>query len=196
MHGTPDHIMADAPDVWVAIDFETATREATSACALGVAIVRDGVVAERRSWLIQPPFNEYEYRNTLIHGLSAEETALAPDFAEVWWEVAPLLAEGPLLAHNAPFDIRVLRALIASNELVAPSYEYVCTVALARRAFPSLRRHTLDVMCDHCGITLRHHDAASDAAACAELALSCVDAAGADSIGHAVDLLGVKVGRL
>ncbi len=116
--------------------------------------MRDGRIERTESWLIQPPFNEYEYRNTLIHGITAEDTALAPDFAEVWWEIAPLLAEGPLLAHNAPFDIRVLRALIASHELVAPSYEYVCTVALARRAFPELRRHTLDVMCDHCGITL------------------------------------------
>jgi DNA polymerase III subunit epsilon len=185
-----------APDTWVAIDFETATREANSACALGLAVVRDGRIERTESWLIQPPFNEYEYRNTLIHGISPEDTALAPDFAEVWWEVAPLLAEGPLLAHNAPFDIRVLRALIASHELVAPSYEYVCTVSLARRAFPDLRRHTLDLMCDHCGITLMHHDAASDAAACASLALSCADAAGTGSIAEAVEALGVRVARL
>lgn len=185
-----------APDTWVAIDFETATREANSACALGLAIVRDGRIERTESWLIQPPFNEYEYRNTLIHGMSPEDTELAPDFAEVWWEIAPLLAEGPLLAHNAPFDIRVLRALIASHELVAPSYQYVCTVALARRTFPDLRRHTLDVMCDHCGITLRHHDAASDAAACASLALSCADAVGARSISDAVASLGVRVARL
>ena len=185
-----------SPETWVAIDFETATREANSACALGLAVVRDGRVMRTESWLIQPPFNEYEYRNTLVHGLSSEDTALAPDFAEVWWEVAPLLAEGPLLAHNAPFDIRVLRALIASHELTAPSYEYVCTVAFARRAFPDLRRHTLDVMCDHCGIALMHHDAASDAAACANLALSCAQAAGTSSIAEAVDMLGVKVSRL
>jgi len=185
-----------APETWVAIDFETATREANSACALGLAIVRGGRVERTESWLIQPPFNEYEYRNTLIHGISAEDTALAPDFAEVWWEIAPLLAEGPLLAHNAPFDIRVLRALIASHELVAPSYEYVCTVALARRTFPDLRRHTLDVMCEHCGIALTHHDAASDAAACASLALSCAEAVGTTSISDAVGLLGVRVARL
>ena len=185
-----------SPDTWVAIDFETATREANSACALGLALVRDGRIERTESWLIQPPFNEYEYRNMLIHGISPEDTALAPDFAEVWWEVAPLLAEGPLLAHNAPFDIRVLRALIASHELVAPSYEYVCTVALARRAFPDLRRHTLDAMYDHCEIALVHHDAASDAAACATLALACANAAGAGSIAEAVDALGVRVARL
>jgi DNA polymerase-3 subunit epsilon len=184
------------PDTWVAIDFETATRRANSACALGIAVVHGTWVEGMGSWLIQPPFNEYEYRNTLVHGISSEDTALAPDFADVWWEIGPLLAQGRLLAHNAPFDIRVLRALIASHELVVPSYEYACTVALARKAFPEIRRHTLDAMCTHCDIALVHHDAASDAEACAHLALACAEAVGADTISEAVERLGVNVSRL
>lgn len=183
-------------DTWVAIDFETATREANSACALGLAVVSGGRVTRTESWLIQPPFNEYEFRNTLVHGLTSEDTALAPDFAEVWWELAPLLAQGPLLAHNAPFDIRVLRALIASHQLTTPAYEYVCTVSLARKAFPRLVNHKLNTVCDHCGIALVHHDAASDAAACANLALECAAAAGADTIAEAVELFGVRVSTL
>lgn len=186
----------DAHETWVAIDFETATREATSACALGMAIVRDGRVAERHSWLVQPPFNEYEFRNTCIHGIGPEDTELAPDFREVWFEVQPLMAQGPLLAHNASFDIRVLRALIASYELPALSYDYVCTVSLARKAFPGLRRHTLDIVCDHCGIALVHHDAASDAEACANLALECASATGSATIAQAVETLGVRVAQL
>ena len=184
------------PDTWVAIDFETATREPSSACALGVAIVDGGRVVESYSWLIQPPFNEYEYRNTLVHGLGPEETADAPDFRELWFEVQPLLARGPLLAHNASFDIRVLRALIASHELPARSYEYACTLSMSRKAYPGLRRHTLDRVCDHCGIALVHHDAASDAEACASIALECAASIGARSIAEAVDALGVARSRL
>ena len=184
------------PDVWVAIDFETATREPTSACALGIAVVRDGRVDERHSWLIQPPFNEYEFWNTRVHGLGPDDTHVAPDFREVWFEVQPLLAQGPLLAHNASFDVRVLRALIASHELSAMEYRYVCTVSMARKAFPRLHKHTLDVVCDHCGIALVHHDAASDAEACANVALECAAASGAPSIARAVEVLGVGVGRL
>lgn len=187
---------AASPDTWVAIDFETATREANSACALGLAVIEGGRVTRTESWLIQPPFNEYEYRNTLIHGITPEDTALAPDFAEVWWELAPILGAGPLLAHNAPFDIRVLRALIASYELSTPAYEYVCTVNLARKAFPRLANHKLNTVCDHCGIALMHHDAASDAAACACLALECACAAGVTTIAEAVEALGVRVARL
>jgi DNA polymerase-3 subunit epsilon len=184
------------PETWVAIDFETATREPTSACALGVAIVRGGRVEERHSWLVQPPFNEYEFRNTMIHGLGPEDTALAPDFREVWFEVQPLLAQGPLLAHSASFDVRVLRALIVSHELPTLAYDYVCTVSMARKAFPGLHRHTLDTMCDHCNIALVHHDAASDAEACANVALECATASGSASIGQAVKALGVRIGKV
>jgi DNA polymerase-3 subunit epsilon len=183
-------------DTWVAIDFETATREPTSACALGIAVVRDGRVAERHSWLIQPPFNEYEFWNTRVHGLGPDDTELAPDFREVWFEVQPLLAEGPLLAHNAAFDVRVLRALIVSHELPAQRYPYVCTVSMARRAFPRLPKHTLDTVCDHCGIALVHHDAASDAEACAHVALECVSVSGSATIAEAVEALGVRVAKV
>ena len=184
------------PDTWVAIDFETATREPTSACAVGIAIVRGGRVTDRMSWLVQPPFNEYEFWNTRIHGISAEDTALAPDFREIWFELQPILAEGPLLAHNAAFDMRVLRALIHSLELPAPAIRYACTVSLARKAFPNLPSHRLDAVCDHCGIGLVHHDAASDAEACATVALECASAVGAGSVSEAVELLGVPVRRL
>jgi DNA polymerase-3 subunit epsilon len=153
-------------------------------------------VAERHSWLIQPPFNEYEFWNRRVHGLGPDDTELAPDFREVWFELQPLLALGPLLAHNAGFDVRVLRSLIASHELPAKAYPYVCTVSMARKAFPRLGKHTLDTVCDHCGISLMHHDAASDATACANVALECAAASGSASISQAVELLGVRVGTV
>lgn len=183
-------------DRWVAIDFETATREPTSACALGAAIIEDGVVVETVSWVIRPPFNEYEYRNTMVHGMSAEDTELAPEFDEVWWEVRQVVDGARLLAHNAAFDMRVLRSLLETREISAPNYEYACTLSIARRALPQLRRHTLDIVCDHCGIGLRHHDAASDAEGCARIALACAEASGAADLGEALDRFGLAPRRL
>jgi DNA polymerase-3 subunit epsilon len=184
------------PDTWVAIDFETATREPTSACAVGIAVIEDGRVTETGSWLVQPPFNEYELWNTKVHGLGPDDTELAPDFREVWFELQPLLARGPLLAHNAPFDMRVLSALIGSLELPSPAIDYACTVTMSRRAFPQLPAHKLDVVCDHCDIRLMHHDAASDAEACANVALECAAVTGSASITQAVETLGVRVSRV
>ena len=178
-------------DLWVAIDFETATREPTSACALGVALVDGLEVVETASWLIRPPFNEYEFWNTNVHGICARDTELAPDFEELWWEIGPLLQGRRLLAHNAAFDMRVLGALIETRSLPAPRYEYACTVTLARKAMPHLPKHTLDTVCDHCGIRLVHHDAASDAEACARVAVACADAVEASSIFDTLAVLGV-----
>ena len=179
-------------DLWVAIDFETATREPTSACALGVAVIDGLEVVETASWLIRPPFNEYEFWNTNVHGICAKDTEFASEFDELWWEIGPILAGRRLLAHNASFDMRVLGALVDTRGLTAPRYEYACTVSLARKAMPQLPRHTLDTVCDHCGIALVHHDAASDAEACARVALACARAADASSIGEAIEVLGVN----
>ena len=188
-HAAP--LRRTASDTWVAIDFETATREPTSVCAVGIAVVSGGRIVDSGAWLVQPPFNEYEFWNTNVHGLGPEDTARAPDFREIWFELQPLLAQGPLLAHNAPFDMRVLRALIESLELPAPAIRYACTVSMARKAFPVLANHKLNTVCDHCGITLMHHDAASDAKACANVALECATACGAASISDAMGVLGV-----
>lgn len=183
-------------DLWAAIDFETATREATSACALGIALVDGLEIVETASWLIRPPFNEYEFWNTNVHGLTAKDTEFAPEFDELWWEIRPMLEGRRLLAHNAAFDMRVLRALIDTRELVAPRYEYACTVSLARKALPQLPKHTLDIVCDHCGIALVHHEAASDARGCASAAISCARTVGADSVTDAIEVLGVALKRL
>lgn len=183
-------------DRWIAIDFETATREPTSACALGVAVIEGLEVVDGASWLIRPPFNEYEFWNTNVHGISAEDTELAPEFEELWWEVGALIGDAPLLAHNASFDMRVLRALIETRELAAPRFEYACTVSAARKAWPELANHRLDTVCDHCGVPLVHHEAGSDALGCARVAIACARSAGAASVGDALEALGVPVRRL
>lgn len=181
---------------WVAIDFETATREPTSACALGAAVIEGLEVVETCSWLIRPPFNEYEYRNTLVHGLCAEDTELAPEFDEVWWEVRALIGDSSLIAHNAGFDMSVLGALINSRELISPPLHYACTLTVARRAWPGLGNHKLDTVCAHCDISLVHHDAASDAAACAEVAVAAARTLGADSVAEALEQLRIEPKQL
>ena len=48
---------------FVAIDLETATRERFSICEIGIAIVEDSNITDSRSWLVQPPYNQYDYFN-------------------------------------------------------------------------------------------------------------------------------------
>lgn len=185
------------PRPWVAIDFETASREGASACALGLAVIERDRIVEQRYWLIQPPGNHFEWMNTRIHGIDADAVAQEPGFDEVWLEVEPYLAGSVVLAHNAPFDMRVLRASLRRYDIPAPpTGGYHCTVTLSRKVFPELSGHRLPDVCEHCGIELRHHDAASDAAACAHVALHCLAATGEPTLDALVRSLGMSAGRL
>jgi DNA polymerase III subunit epsilon len=180
-------------DSWIAIDFETATSERNSICAVGIAVIRDGVLDGSGSWLIQPPGNAYSWHNTAVHGITARDTSTAPTFSEFYSTLWPYLDNQQLVAHWASFDISVLRSAVQSFGLPSPSMDYTCTCRMARRAFPELENHKLPTVSAHCGIGLEHHDAGSDAHACALVALSCRDRIGAPTIGDALDMLGMKL---
>lgn len=182
---------------WVAIDFETATREKASACALGIAVIEDIHVVEERAWLIQPPGNIFEPRNIWVHGIDEDRVAQEPEFDEVWAEIEPYLRDATLLAHNASFDIAVLRSSLERYEIEPlASLGYHCTVSMARKVWPALANHKLNSVCDHCGIELQHHDAASDAAACARIALASRRMVGASSLQEMVEQLGMDPRQL
>jgi DNA polymerase-3 subunit epsilon len=163
---------------WAAIDFETATRSRTSACALGVVVVDEGEVVARQAWLIRPPGNAYDWGNIRVHGIQPGDTERAPGFAEVWSEAMHLCGDRPLVAHNAAFDVGVVRASVAHFGAMMPTVDYACTVSLARRTFPGLPAYRLPVVADHvgAGAELSHHDALSDAVACSSILRACFDA--------------------
>lgn len=156
----------------VAIDFETANPYRDSACAVGLVAVERGRIVAERAFLIRPPSRWFTFSH--LHGIDWERVAAAPSFAELWPSLRPWL-EGAdrLLAHNAAFDAGVLRTCCARAGLVPPERPFVCTLRLARRAWgpgPAGLAH----VCARFGIPLDHHDALSDARACALIALRAV----------------------
>jgi DNA polymerase-3 subunit epsilon len=155
---------------FVAIDFETANRAPSSACAVGLARVEGGRIVARAHHLIRPPFRTFEF--TWVHGIDWRTVKDQPGFGDLWPQLAPLLAGADFLAaHNAAFDRRVLAACCAHWGLEAPALPFECTVRMARRAW-KLRRATLQHVADHLGIPLTHHHAGSDAEACARIVLA------------------------
>lgn len=158
---------------FAAIDFETANGRRTSVCSVGVVVVRDGEVRDSIYRLIRPRPNFYSGFTTAIHGLRYEDTACAPDFGEVWREIAPRIEGLPLVAHNSPFDEGCLRAVFELYGMPYPGYEFHCTCRASRRAFgrdlPNHQPHTVSAAC---GFELaNHHHALADAEACAQIAL-------------------------
>jgi len=155
---------------FAAIDFETASHGRDSACAVGVVIVERGRIVERLYELIRPPSRQFAF--TYIHGLSWNDVKDAPNFAAVWAGIARELAGVAFLAaHNAPFDKGVLGACCSTYGLPAPAQPFVCTVRLARAQW-DIHPTRLPDVCRHLGIDLRHHQADSDAEACARIVIA------------------------
>ena len=59
---------------FAAIDFETANREPSSVCSVGIVIVRAGEICDKFYSLIRPEPEYYFYWNTRVHGLTLEDT--------------------------------------------------------------------------------------------------------------------------
>jgi DNA polymerase-3 subunit epsilon len=172
---------------WAAVDFETATFSRSSACALGVVIVEDGRELHRQSWLIRPPGNRYQAGNIAIHGIHPADTERAPEFDRVWAEAMSMIGDRTLVAHNAGFDIGVIRGCCQECDVAPPSLPYLCTVKLSRRTWPELSAHKLPIVAGHVGAELDHHDALSDAAACSSILHACIDAVGATSLPQLIE---------
>ena len=152
---------------FVAIDFETATGKRSSACAVGIVTVENGQITDQYHALIQPPGNEYFYRNVDVHGITASDTHNTPKFDKMYPEIKKRLAGKTIVAHNESFDRSVLKNSMAEfgldySELnLADKWE--CTYRIFGKK--------LNLCCAEHGIQLNHHEALSDARACALLYL-------------------------
>ena len=157
---------------FAALDFETANEQLSSVCSVGVVVVRNGKIIDRFYSLIQPEPNYYSYGNSMIHGLTAEDTDNAKVFSSVWENIEPLIKGLPLVAHNKGFDESCLKAAFKTYQMDYPDYIFYCTLAESRRQLKHLPNHQLHTVAEDCGYILtNHHNALADAEACAEIAL-------------------------
>ena len=159
-------------EAFVAIDFETADHGRDSACAVGLVRVEKGKIVRLESRLIRPPRREFVF--TYIHGIAWEDVAGAPVFAEAWDGLRDVVEGADFFAaHNAPFDRGVLGACCARAGVEPPAIPFQCTVRLARRLW-GIRPTTLPDVCRFLDVPLRHHDALSDAEACARIMIAAL----------------------
>ena len=148
---------------FTAIDFETAHGQSWSICQVGLVVVENGEIVKEFDFLVQPPGNQYHWGNTRVHGISRKTTANAPFFPEIWPQIKPYLDDRNIVAHNAPFDCGCLQKTLGYYRLPEISFRPYCTVKIYKK--------NLAALCQLHGIALEHHNALSDARACALLFL-------------------------
>ena len=134
---------------------------------VAIVTVREGAIQDVFETLVNPerPIPPFVSRLT---GIWAETVRDAPFFAQVANDVARRLDGHVFVAHNMKFDWRFVSAELArsgAGRLQAPR---LCTVRLARRLLPFLRRRTLDHVAHHYDVEITaRHRAGGDAVATA-----------------------------
>ncbi len=153
---------------FTAIDFETANNKRTSACALGLVKIENCVITKSVNYLFKPiPFY---FTNSHIHNIYEEDVINKPYFVDCWNEIQDIIGDDLIIAHNAAFDLSVLRSLLEHEKIEFPNLKYVCTWRLSEKYF-ELKNYKLPTISNHLNISLNHHEALSDAVACAKIAI-------------------------
>lgn len=181
---------------FAAIDFETANRFHGSVCALGLVIVEQGQIVKKISKLVRPKELFFEYYNVKIHGITEEQVKNELEFNELWPEILPLLEGRIILAHNASFDMSVLRNVLLQYDLPCPSFSHACTVKIARKTWPELMSHRLNSVAEHLGIEFQHHDALEDAIACAKIAVRACELHKVHTVQGLAEKLQIKISSI
>lgn len=154
---------------FTAIDFETATGY--HPCSVGIVTVQNGIIVDEFVSLIKPPNNEYNPFTIRVHGIYPKDTINAKSFRQVFPEIERRLKNRVVVAHNESFDRNVLLKSMALHGLqyedlnIAPKWE--CTVKIYKAK--GLKPTKLSDCCREMKIQLNHHEALSDARACAKL---------------------------
>ncbi len=155
---------------YIAFDVETPNRFNSRMSAIGISVVEDGRIVDSFYSLVDPE-QPFDWFNTQLTGIDRETVAGAPTFPELWERIEPILSSGLLVAHNASFDMGVLRKCLQGYGIPWRSrVEGLCTVRMGRRLVPGVS-HRLNDLCAYYGIRLNHHQADSDSRACAEILL-------------------------
>lgn len=115
---------------FTAIDFETANGKRNSACALGLVRVENGKIVFSKEWLISPPEMYFHPINVSIHGITEDDVKNEPNFNYIWKKIEAYIENQMVIAHNASFDLSVLRACLDTYGIRNPNAEYLCTCKL------------------------------------------------------------------
>jgi len=182
---------------FVSIDFETAKYSRESACSVGLVKFMDGKAVDTFYSLIRPPSLYIRPDFTEIHGLTVDDVKDAPTFADIWDDaIRPFIGDLSMAAHNASFDMGVLRATLEWYDLAIPVLPYFCTCNLARRTWLGLESYALTALANKFGIIYDAHNALDDAMTCGKLVQMSMEKFGSANIAELLAAVGLEVNVL
>ena len=148
---------------YVALDIETANRERSSICSIGMVKFEEGEIIDEFYSLIDPEVDDFSYMNIDIHGITEADVFGQPTFPELKRELEAFIGEDIMVAHFSQFDMYGIQDAYNKYRLEIPPLNYICSYRLSKSLykFPS---HKLVHMADYFNVkTDNHHNALADA---------------------------------
>ncbi|NLV62232.1 MAG: exonuclease, partial [Clostridiaceae bacterium] len=109
-----------------------------------------------------------------VHGITYEDVKSSPKFPEVWAQIKRYFEENYIIAHNARFDMSVLKNCLFEYGLDIPDFKYFCSILISAKACTSAGK-SLKERTKYFGIELNnHHNALEDAKACAQIVIETI----------------------
>lgn len=181
---------------FVAIDFETANERRNSPCSIGIVVVENGEIIEKVHHLIKPKEMRFMPINIGIHGIRPSMVKDELEFDKVWEKIKHYFNDNLVIAHNASFDISVLRKTLELYNIEMPSFQYMCTMKLSRNFYSNLDNARLNTINNFLGYEFNHHDALEDAIACGNILLNICEEVKSTDINEISKLVGVTLGSV
>ncbi|GGA85376.1 3'-5' exonuclease [Ornithinibacillus halotolerans] len=180
---------------FVSIDFETANEKRYSPCAVGIVIANEKEILDEYYSLINPEtyFNPFNIR---VHGIREEDVQDAMTFPEIWPTLNNYLTGNLVVAHNASFDMSVIRQSLDRNRLNYPEMDYLCTANIAKQVWPEMENHKLNTLAAHHGINFNHHNAIEDARVAAKVMQRAMETVEENSIDSFLKQCNMTKGRI
>ena len=169
-------LVADSAPDFVSVDVETACGRVSSICQIGIVGFRDGNIAFEYETLIDPK-DYFSSFNTRIHGIAEDHIIGKPCFGDLH-EVIDGHLNGRVTVAHSYFDKGALTAACRVHDRAPIEATWLDSVRVAKRVWPQLASHRLNVVSKHLGIRLNHHDALSDARAAGLIVLRAVEETG------------------
>jgi DNA polymerase III subunit epsilon len=181
---------------FIAIDFETANSKLSSPCSLGLVVVEEGKIRSKHHWYIRPVPFRFSSMNINIHGITPEMTKDAPTFNLLWPKLEPLFENNIIIAHNASFDMAVLRHTLDQFNISYPNSSYFCSMKLYQKMTPDSISYRLPMLSKSIGFEFKHHDALEDSLACSKLMINALEKSRCRSITELSRKYRVSLGKL
>jgi len=152
---------------YVVMDLENPNFRQNSICSIGLILVRDNKVVEKKYSLINPQ-DSFDRINMEITRIAPHMVKDSPTLEEYWPEIEDWLTNNIVIGHNITYDLRVLSKSLLRYNIAVPDFNFICTLSLSRKNL-KLDSYKLENIAKHLHIIYNPHIAIEDARAAQEL---------------------------